>query len=150
VLGLNPWLASAAIGASIPIYEGGALRTHVEIATAQQAQAVARYGSVALMAFREVENALANEQLLAKSLPLDQSAGTRPHRGCTHRHRPLSGRPERPAVGLEPPDRQLTNEADLIKLLGLQRVNRIQLFLALGGSFDGAPASTLPVLVNRQ
>jgi len=38
---------------------------------------------------------------------------------------------------------QLANEADLIKLRGLQRVNRIQLFLALGGSFDQAPA-TIP------
>jgi hypothetical protein len=46
-------------------------------------------------------------------------------------------------VGLEPPDQQLTNEADLIKLLGLQRVNRIQLFLALGGSFDAAGAGAL-------
>ena len=72
LLHLNPWLASAAIGVSIPIYEGGALRAKVKIATAQQAQAVARYGSVALKAFREVENALANEQLLAKRLPLDQ------------------------------------------------------------------------------
>jgi len=45
---------------------------------------------------------------------------------------------------------QLANEADLIKLLGLQRVNRIQLFLALGGSFDDAPVSTAPIVVNRQ
>ena len=74
LLRLNPWLASAAIGVSIPIYEGGALRAKVEIATAQQAQAVARYGSVVLTAFREVENALANERLLAVQLPLDQSA----------------------------------------------------------------------------
>ena len=46
----------------------------VEIATAQQAQAVARYGAVALTAFREVENSLANERLLALQLPLDQKA----------------------------------------------------------------------------
>ena len=74
LLRLNPWLASAGIGVSIPIYEGGALRAKVEIATAQQAQAVARYGAVALTAFREVENSLANEQLLALQLPLDQKA----------------------------------------------------------------------------
>ena len=55
---LNPWLVSAAIGISIPIYEGGALRAQVEIATAQQAQAVAGYGAMVLAAFREVENQL--------------------------------------------------------------------------------------------
>ncbi|MGO9264021.1 MAG: hypothetical protein ACLQBA_03885 [Candidatus Binataceae bacterium] len=36
----------------------------MKIATAQQAQAVARYGSVVLKAFREVENAIANDQPL--------------------------------------------------------------------------------------
>lgn len=34
LLHLNPWFASAGIGASIPIYEGGALQARVEIATA--------------------------------------------------------------------------------------------------------------------
>ncbi len=39
---------------------------------------------------------------------------------------------------------QLTTEADLIKARGLQRVNRIRLLLALGGSFDPAPAMIPP------
>ncbi len=51
LLRLNPWLATAAIGAAVPIYEGGALEAQVRIATARQAQAVARYGSVVLRAF---------------------------------------------------------------------------------------------------
>ncbi len=55
-LQLSPWVASAAIGTVIPIYEGGALRARVKIATAQQAHAVASYGSVLLNAFKEVEN----------------------------------------------------------------------------------------------
>jgi len=33
---------------TVPIYEGGALRAQVKIATAQQAQAVSVYGSVVL------------------------------------------------------------------------------------------------------
>ena len=141
---LNPWLASAAIGASIPIYEGGALRAQVKIATAQQAQAVARYGSVVLKAFREVENALANEQLLAKRLPLDQKCRRGPHRGRTHRHRAVQGGTQRPLWVSHLQTGQLANEADLIKLTSLQRVNRVQLYLALGGSFDQAPAATVP------
>ena len=142
LLRLNPWLASAAIGVSIPIYEGGALQAQVDIATAQQAQVVARYGSVVLTAFREVENALANEQLLAKRLPLDQSAvqaRTEAVRIATVQYK--AGRRDLLWVS-NLQTSQLANEADLIKLQGLQRVNRIHLYLALGGSFDAAPATT--------
>jgi hypothetical protein len=57
-----------------PIYEGGALKAQVAIATAQQAAAVAQYGSAALTALREVEDALANERYLALQLPLDERA----------------------------------------------------------------------------
>jgi outer membrane protein, multidrug efflux system len=144
VLHLNPWLASAAIGASIPIYEGGALRAQVKIATAQQSQAVAHYGSVVLKAFREVENALANEQLLAKRVPLDQNAvvsRTEAVRIATVQYK--AGRRDLLWVS-NLQTGQLANEADLIKLTSLQRVNRVQLYLALGGSFDQVPAATLP------
>ena len=99
LLRLNPWLASAGIGVSIPIYEGGALRAQVEIATAQQAQAVARYGAVALAAFREAEDALANEQLLLKRLPFEQRALTDRTAAVQHRYRAVQGGPPGPAVG---------------------------------------------------
>jgi len=140
LLRLNPWLASAAIGMSIPIYEGGALQAQVEIATAQQAQAVAHYGSVVLAAFREVENALANEQLLAKRLPLDRGAvqsRTETVRIATIQYK--AGRRDLLWVS-NLQSGQLANEAELIKLQGLQRVNRIRLYQALGGGFDAAPA----------
>jgi outer membrane protein TolC len=38
---------------------------------------------------------------------------------------------------------ELTSQADLIKLWGLQRRNRIRLYLALGGSFDTTPSTAL-------
>jgi outer membrane protein TolC len=141
LLHLNPWFASAAIGVSVPIYEGGALQAQVEIATAQQAQVVARYGSIVLTAFREVENTLANEQLLAKRLPLDEravEARTEAVRIATIQYK--AGRRDLLWVS-NLQTNQLANEADLIKLRGLERVNRIQLYLALGGSFD-APETT--------
>jgi outer membrane protein TolC len=74
LLRLNPWLASVGIGMSIPIYEGGALQAKVVIATEAQADAVARYGSIALAAFREVENSLASEQAIMQRIPLDEKA----------------------------------------------------------------------------
>ena len=69
VLGLNPWLIHSAIGMVVPIYEGGALRAQIKIATAQQEQSIANFGSVALKAFGEVEVALTNEELLSNAFP---------------------------------------------------------------------------------
>lgn len=144
LLRLNPWLASAGIGVSIPIYEGGALRAQVEIATAQQVEAVARYGAVALTAFREAENALANEQLLAKRLPFEERAladRTVAVRIATVQYK--AGRRDLLWVA-DLQTAQLANEAAVIKLRGVQGANRIRLYLALGGSFDATPAATLP------
>jgi outer membrane protein, multidrug efflux system len=145
LLRLNPWFGSAAIGAAVPIYEGGALRAEVKIATAQQAQAVARYGSVALTAFREVEDAAANEQLLARRMPLEESATqarSEAVRIATIQY--VTGRRDLLWVS-NLQSGQLASEADLIKLQALQHVNRIRLYLALGGSFDAERAAALPV-----
>jgi hypothetical protein len=51
VIASQPWFASAAIGASIPIYEGGALRRKEDRNGAGAGGR--RYGSVVLNAFRE-------------------------------------------------------------------------------------------------
>ena len=45
----------------MPVFRGGALKTQVEIRTAEQKQAVAAYAAVGLLAFGEVENALSAE-----------------------------------------------------------------------------------------
>jgi len=140
-LRLNPWLATAAIGATIPIYEGGSLLAQVQIATAQQAEAVARYGSVVLTAFREVETALANEQLLAQRESLDKRSlnnRTSAVRIATEQY--LAGSKDLLWVSNLQTD-QIRSEGDLIKLRGLRHINRIALLLALGGSFDAAPSA---------
>jgi multidrug efflux system outer membrane protein len=139
LLRLNPWLAAAGIGVSIPIYEGGALRAKVQIATAQQAQAVARYGAVALTAFREVETGLANEQLFALQLPLEHKAladRSEAVRIATVQYK--AGRRDLLWVA-QLQSAALSSEADLIKLQSAQRINRVRLHLVLGGSF-AAPA----------
>ena len=139
LLRLNPWLASAGIGVSIPIYEGGALQAKVEIATAQEQQAIARYGAVVLTALREVENSLANERLLALQLPLDQKAlddRSEAVRIATVQYK--AGRRDLLWVA-QLQTAQLASEASLIKLRGAQRTNRVQLVQALGGSFDSQP-----------
>jgi NodT family efflux transporter outer membrane factor (OMF) lipoprotein len=142
LLNLNPWMASAGIGVSIPIYEGGALRARVEIATAQQAQAVARYGAVALTAFREVENSLANERFLALQLPLEQKSlddRTEAVRIATVQYK--VGRRDLLWVA-QLQTAQLAAESDVIRLRGAQQANRVRLFQVLGGSFDAAPPTS--------
>ena len=149
LIDLNPWLVTAAIGASIPIFTGGALQAQIKIATAQQAQAVAHYGSVVLVAFREVEDSLANEQLLTKRLPMEQSAvqsRTQAVSIATVQYK--AGRRDLLWVS-NLQTAELTSQADLIKLWGLQRRNRIRLYLALGGSFDATPSTALPTVTGE-
>jgi outer membrane protein TolC len=58
---------AAGAGANLiaPIYKGGALQTQVRIQTLEQKQAVAEYAQMALRALGDVENALAASQTLA-------------------------------------------------------------------------------------
>ena len=104
---------------------------------------MARYGAVALRAFREVENALANEEILLKRLPFEQRAfadRTAAVRIATLQYK--AGRQDLLWVS-NLQSNQIATEAALVKLRANQRVNRIQLYLALGGSFDAAPAASL-------
>lgn len=139
LLSLNPWMAGAAIGMSIPIYEGGALKAQVAIATAQQAAAVAQYGSAALTALREVEDALANERYLALQLPLDERAlASRTQSVKIATTQFIAGRTDMLWVA-QLQTEQLATESNLIRLRGTQRANRVRLYQALGGGFGDAP-----------
>jgi outer membrane protein, multidrug efflux system len=148
-LQLNPWLTSASIGMAIPIYEGGALRAQVKIATAQQSRAVAAYGSVVLGAFQEVENALASEQILEKRLSYEEQAlsdRSSAVRIATVQYNAGS----RDLLWVERlQTQQLVMAERVIKLRNAQLANRIQLHLALGGSFDTSPSVVVPVAVNN-
>jgi multidrug efflux system outer membrane protein len=139
-LQLSPWLASAAIGMTIPLYEGGALRAQVQIATAEQARAVSNYGSVVLTAFQEVEDALASEQIMEKRLQYEQ-------RALADRNTAVQlaivqyQAGSRDLLWVEQlQTEQLAVEEHVIKLRNAQIANRIELHLALGGGFDTAPA----------
>ena len=136
-------------GLVAPIYKGGALKTQVEIRTVEQKQAVAAYASVGLRAFGEVENALSaelaardRERILARTLSDSQRAleivqrqfqvGSTDLRFVTQRQLALN-----------------STQSALIRAQSEQRVQRVNLHLALGGSFDvrtpqPAPATPTP------
>jgi outer membrane protein TolC len=138
------------VGASLlaPIFRGGALKTQVEIRTAEQKQAVAEYAQVALRAFGEVEGALSaeitareREQILTQALSDNQQAlgivqtqfkvGSTDLRFVEQRQLGVSA-----------------TRSALIRVQTEQRVQRVNLHLALGGSFEApaqAPTTTTPV-----
>lgn len=130
----NPvWSAGANL--LMPIFRGGALKRQVEIRTAEQKQALAAYAGVGLRAFGEVENALSaeiaareREQLLTQAMADNQRAfeivqkqfdvGSTDLRFVSQRQLALNA-----------------TRSSLIRMQAEQRVQRVNLHLALGGSF---------------
>jgi NodT family efflux transporter outer membrane factor (OMF) lipoprotein len=141
---LNPVMFRSAVQVFVPIYEGGALRAKIKIATAQQGEALEAYGSAALNAFREVEIALTNEALLAQYLKYEQDASRDRNeavRIATLKYK--AGATDLLSV-LQLQTDQIAIQMELIKARNAQLANRINLHLALGGSFDTSPTVTPP------
>ena len=129
------------VGANLlmPLFRGGALKTQVEIRTAEQKQAIAEYAAVGLRAFGEVEGALSaeiaareREQILAQVFSDSQQAltvvqtqfkvGSTDLRFVEQRQLALTA-----------------TRSALIRVQAEQRVQRVNLHLALGGSFELPP-----------
>ncbi len=143
---LNPLLATADVGISIPIYEGGALRARVKIATAQEALAIASYGATVLDAFAEVENALANDRLLAKRIPYEETALKNRERAAEIATLQYQAGARDLLWVAQLQMESLETASKLARLRASQAVNRVQLYLVLGGSFDEVPAADLAAL----
>jgi NodT family efflux transporter outer membrane factor (OMF) lipoprotein len=137
---LNPWFYHVPLGMTLPVYSGGRLTAQVKIGTAQQQQAVAHYGGVVLNAFDEVETALTNESLYAQQFRhLENSLRdyTESVRIATIKYK--AGTYDMQQV-LQLQTTQLSVESDVIRVRNARLANRINLHLALGGSFEAAPA----------
>ena len=140
LLRLNPWLAAADIGMSIPIYTGGALQANVEIASAQQAQAVAAYGSRLLGAFEEVENALAGEQYLQAQVQFEEAA-LRDRTATVQIAEKQYRAGQRDLLWVaQLQTAEFITAASVIKLRNARIINRIDLYLGLGANFDDEAA----------
>ena len=130
----NPvWSAGANLLA--PIYQGGALRAQVEIRTSEQKQALAEYAQAGLRAFGEVENALATEFTLKDRQTILMSAVTDNERALE-----LANIQYRiGSVDLRTVSQQqlalFAARSSLIRVQSEARVQRVNLYLSLGGSF---------------
>ena len=141
LLGLNPWLVHGALGASVPIFHGGSLVAQIHIASAEQQQALAAYGAIVLRALGEVEVALTYEGLLTERLAYERA-------GLVDRNEAVRAVTLRYQAGsidalpmLQVQAEQIASQASVVRLQNAQLSNRINLHLALGGSFDAAPAA---------
>lgn len=126
------------LGANLiaPLYQGGALRAQVEIRTAEQKQAVAEYARIGQRAFAEVESALSAETALRDRQDILEAS-------VRDSARALEIAQIQFRVGSV--DLRAVEQAQLALYsarLGLLRVQterlaqRVNLYLALGGSFE--------------
>jgi NodT family efflux transporter outer membrane factor (OMF) lipoprotein len=139
----NPvWSAGASLLA--PLYLGGQLQSQVDIRTAEQKQALAEYGRIGARAFGEVENALAAEFALAERERQLQQAVAENRRAlelANVRYRVGSG--DLRAVQQQTLALVAARTA-LLRVQSERLVQRVNLHLALGGSFDERPAEPMP------
>ena len=134
------------VGASLvaPLFLGGQLQAQVEIRTAEQKQAGAEYGRIGARAFGEVENALsagfaldAREAILRQAVAENERAlelanvryrvGSGDLRGVLQQSLALYGA-----------------QVSLIRVRSERLVQRVNLYLALGGSFEERPPEPSP------
>lgn len=124
-----------------PIYDGGALQAQVEIRTLEQKEAVAQYARIALRALGDVENALAAGQTLT-----ERETMLRQVLADHERVLELARANYRVGSGdLRAVQQQQVNvhaaQLALLRVQSEQLVQRINLHLALGGSFEVATQS---------
>lgn len=130
-----------------PVYDGGALKTKVEIRTLEQKEAIAQYASMALRALGDVENALAAGTALEERKTLLRQ-------NVTDNQRALDLAQTSYRVGKgdlrSVQQQQLSLHSARLTLLRVQSEElsqRVNLHLALGGSF-AAPAAPQAVVAN--
>jgi len=119
-----------------PLFQGGRLRAGVEQADATKDEALARYVSSVLQAYREVESALAAEAFLHDRVTALEEAVKQ-----TSAAQHLSEQRYAQGVGdylvvLESQTRAVTSKSDLLSVRRALLDNRVDLHLALGGGFD--------------
>lgn len=122
-----------------PIFDGGRLKEQVVIETARQQEALALFGKAALEAFRQVEEALAEDRRLADRAQLVAAADK-------DQREALRLSDMRFAAGTIDQVALLTVQGNALNArlsdlaVRVQRLtNRVDLHLALGGGYDAPP-----------
>lgn len=132
----NP-MGSAGAGITAPIFSGGALQGQLDVSKAEQKAAVAAYAQSALNAFGEVENALSQDiALRERDAVLSDAVNAKKHQLALATKRKQIGPGDlRDVVNAELS--LIASQSDLLHVESAARVQRVNLYLALGGGFEG-------------
>lgn len=133
--------ANAIASLAQPIFNGGALKADRDAAIANAEIAVANYASSALQAWREVEDALAADTLLAQQVDAQQRALEEAEVAEEIATRQYSSGLITIFNLIDAQTRRLNAESNLIAARSARISNRIAFHLALGGGIPGEPAS---------
>jgi outer membrane protein, multidrug efflux system len=118
-----------------PLYTGGALSAQVAVRTAEQKEAIARYTSLVLRGLGEVENALAASQVLAERVDLLARTVADQEQALEFDQQAYRiGRQDLRGVQQQQQQVQSARMA-LLRAQSEQLIQRVNLHLALGGSF---------------
>jgi len=132
-------IANLGAGLFAPLFTGGALESQVEAATADQETAIASYGQSLLKAFEEVETALTNERLFAeRETYLESSEHNNKRAYDMSRSRYDVGQTDLLSV-LQIQSQWVGARVGLVNIKSDRLVQRVDLHLALGGSFETTP-----------
>ena len=132
---INDAISSLTGGLLAPVYTGGAIGAQIAVATADQKAAIANYAATALRAFKEVENALAAEKHLSARLSYVETM-------VKEYHTAYKMTVETYRIGqssvldiLLIQGKWIAAEIQKMQVMKQRLINRVNLHLALGGSF---------------
>jgi len=133
---LNDAISSLAGGILAPVYTGGAIEAQVAVANAEQKAAIARYAKTALRAFQEVENALAEEKHLTaryKATKVMVKEYKTAYDMTVEKYR-IGESTVLDILIIQ--GKWISAEIQKMQVVKRLLVNRVNLYLALGGGFD--------------
>lgn len=133
--------ANAIASLAQPLFNGGALRADRDAAIADAEVSIASYAATALQAWREVEDALAADTLLAQQVDAQLRALEEAIEAEEIATRQYSNGLVTIFNLIDAQTRRLNAESNLIAARSARISNRIAFHLALGGGIPGEPAS---------
>ncbi|WP_411897932.1 TolC family protein [Elizabethkingia occulta] len=119
-------------GLASPLFNNGKLKKNVEIKNSQQKQTVEEYSKTVLSALNETESALANLHSVEKQIGYSQNAIDELKNNITLTHKQIKVGTSNSFVLIRKQRDLLKNEMSLINLELQNRIERINLYMALG------------------
>ena len=132
---MNNMIGSLIAGIVSPIYTGGAIEAEVDIATAEQKESIENYRQSALTAFQEVENTLASDKYLAARYKYTTTMASEYRAAYDMTIQKYDVGESTVLAVLVVQGKWVSAEITKMEIAKQRLVNRVNLHLALGGSF---------------